>query len=146
MGTNPWVHWLCAGKWYGSNIWDCIYASRKAAQGWVWFVSASRRLGAILGRSQGLLRSLTLDYYACKPCLKYYRIHGTKVQSHIECVKGQRFSMVFNGFWQFSMIFGSFQWRSMVFVACMIILPYPSPGVVVSPLQECTKFLFYYFY
>src|SRR5882672_2979177 len=33
MGTNPWVHQLCAGKWYGSNIQDCIYASRKHKAG-----------------------------------------------------------------------------------------------------------------
>src|SRR5882672_4992230 len=32
--------------------------------------------------------------FACKPCLKYSRIHGTKVQSHIECVKGRCFSTV----------------------------------------------------
>src|SRR5467141_2481795 len=41
--------------------------------------------------------------FACKPCLKYSRIHGTKVQSHIECVKGRWFSMVFNDFRLFSM-------------------------------------------
>src|SRR5882672_12226328 len=40
--------------------------------------------------------------FACKPCLKYSRIHGTKVQSRIECVKGQQLSMVFNGFQWFS--------------------------------------------
>src|SRR5882672_4055596 len=102
MGTNPWVCQLCAGKWYGSNIWDCKYASRKVAQGWVWFVSAPRRLGAILGRSQGLLRASTLDYYACKTSLKYSRIHGTKVQSRIECVR-------VDGFRWFSTVFGSFQ-------------------------------------
>src|SRR5882672_6322375 len=42
--------------------------------------------------------------FACKPCLKYSRIHGTQVQSHIECVKGQRFSTVFNGFQQSSTV------------------------------------------
>src|SRR5712664_942775 len=42
--------------------------------------------------------------FACKPCLKYSRIHGTKVQSRIECVKGQWLSTVFNGFQWFSMV------------------------------------------
>src|SRR5882672_10108554 len=71
MGTNPWVHWLCAGKWYGSNIQYCIYASRKVAQGWVWFISASRRLGAILGRSQGLLRCVDVEGVAWEVMWKH---------------------------------------------------------------------------
>src|SRR5467141_4033887 len=71
MSTNPWVCWHCAGKWYGSNIWDCIYASRKLAQGWVGFVSAPRRLGAILGRSQGLLRSVDVEGVAWKVMCKH---------------------------------------------------------------------------
>src|SRR5882672_424975 len=41
--------------------------------------------------------------FACKPCLKYSRIHGTKFQSCIECVKGRRLSTVFNDFQLFSM-------------------------------------------
>ena len=45
--------------------------------------------------------------FACKPCLKYSRIHGTKVQIHIECVKAQQFSMVFNGFQWFLTVFNS---------------------------------------
>ena len=35
--------------------------------------------------------------FACKPCLKYSRINGTKVQSRIECVKGQQLLTVFDG-------------------------------------------------
>ena len=31
------------------------------AQGWIWFVSAPSRLGAILGRSQGLLRCVDVE-------------------------------------------------------------------------------------
>src|SRR5882672_10113807 len=50
--------------------------------------------------------------FSCKPCLKYSRINGTKVQSHIECVKGRQFLMVFNGF----------QWFSTVLVAYMMLI------------------------
>src|SRR5467141_720536 len=71
MGINPLVCQICAGKWYGSNIWDCIYASIKAAQGWVWFVSAPRRLGAILGRSQGLLRHVDVEGMAWEVMWKH---------------------------------------------------------------------------
>src|SRR5882672_6892854 len=55
------------------------------------------------------LRSLTFDSYPCKPSLKYSRINVEKVQSCIECVMGQQFSMVFNGFQWFSMVFNGFR-------------------------------------
>src|SRR5467141_4806002 len=42
--------------------------------------------------------------FACKPCIKYSIIHGTKVQSHIECVKGQWLLTVFDGLQWFSMV------------------------------------------
>src|SRR5882672_708052 len=41
---------------------------------------------------------------ACKPCLKYSIIHGKKVQSRIECVKGQWLLTVFDGLQWFSMV------------------------------------------
>src|SRR5882672_2880859 len=40
-----------------SGLHICI----QKTQGWVWFVSASRRLGSILGRSQGLLRCVDVE-------------------------------------------------------------------------------------
>jgi len=54
-----------------SQHWDCIYASEKAAQGWVWSVSASRRLWAILGRSQGLLRCVDVEGVAWEMMWKH---------------------------------------------------------------------------
>src|SRR5882672_7255924 len=67
--------------------------------------------------------------FACKPCLKYSRINGTKVQTRIGCVRGrwvsmvfnsfQWFSMVFDGFRQFSVGFNGFQLFSTVLVAYM---------------------------
>src|SRR6266850_2518025 len=53
--------------------------------------------------------------FACKPCLKYSRIHGTKVQSCIECVKGQRLLTVFDSFQWFSMFFNGFKGFSLFF-------------------------------
>ena len=53
------------------KIWDCIYASRKAAQGWIWFTSAPSRLGAILGRSQGLLRYVDVEGVAWEVMCKH---------------------------------------------------------------------------
>src|SRR5882672_1432964 len=68
--------------------------------------------------------------FACKPCLKYSRIHGTKVQSCIECVKGQWLSMVFDGFQQFSMVFNDFRLFSMVLNGLCGLHDYPTHSQV----------------
>src|SRR5712664_2541922 len=71
--------------------------------------------------------------FACKPCLKYSRIHGTQVQSRIECVKGRRFSTVFDGFHGFQlflMIFDDFQWFSMAINCLCGLHDYPTHAQV----------------
>src|SRR5882672_12363730 len=124
MGTNPWVCQICAGKWYGSNIWDCIYASRKAAQGWVWFVSAPRRLGAILGRSHGLLRHVDVGGVAWEVMWKHNKSEFQRGLIYLlwlvlACLGVLGFclwfSTVFNCFQLFSTVFNCFQLFSTVF-------------------------------
>src|SRR5882672_7046951 len=63
--------------------------------------------------------------FACKPCLKYSRINGTKVQSCIKCVKGRQLSTVFNGFKWFSMVFNGFWLFSMVLNGLCGLYDYP---------------------
>src|SRR5467141_114417 len=116
MGTNPWVCQLCAGKWYGSNIWDCIYESRKVAQGLVWFVSAPRRLGAILGRSHGLLRHVDVGGVAWEVMWKHNKSEFQRGLIYfIWLVFEQNKFWLLWGYWDLPLVFNCFQLFSTVF-------------------------------
>ena len=62
-----------------------------------------------------MLGTLTLACNTCNPSLKFSRIIGNKVQTHIGCVRGQWVTMVFDGFRRFSTVFDGFRWFSIVF-------------------------------
>src|SRR5882672_8630042 len=81
-----------------------------------------------------MLGSLTLDCNTCNPSLKFSRIIGNKVQTHIGCVRGRWVSMVFNGFQWFSIVFNGLSLHEV-----------NTQGVMWSVIGEVLYLFIYYF-